>query len=82
MTERRRTINDEIQTLVDNSTNQIPSIEVITITKIHEDNNHVDCKLVSEDVLTYIPTISNDLKVGNKGLLFPLKNGSFYIITN
>ena len=82
MPEQRRTINDEIQHIIDQSINQIPSIEVITITKIHEDNNHVDCELVTEDVLTYIPTIANDLKVGNKGLLFPLKNGSFYIITN
>ena len=82
MAERRRTINDEIQILVDNSIEQIPGIEVVTIKKIHEDNNHVDCELVTEDVLTYIPTIANDLKVGNKGLLFPLKNGSFYIITN
>ena len=81
MTERRRTINDEIQTLVDNSINQIPSIEAVTITKIYEDNNHADCKLVSEDILTYIPTISNNLEVGNVGLLIPMKNGSFYIIT-
>ena len=75
-----RTINDEIQHIVDTSISQMPRIEVITVNKIH-DSSHIDVKLENGNVLEYIPVIANNLTVGNVGLLIPLQNDEFYVIS-
>ena len=81
MPEQRRTINDEIQHIVDDSINQIPTIELVNITKVYSDNTHVDCTLDTGDTLEYIPTISTTPTVDNPALLIPLPNNQYYIIT-
>lgn len=77
---KRRTINDSIEDMITSQINSIPQIEVITITKIYEDN-HADCQLDTGDILECIPVIASNLKVNNKGLLIPIKDDEFYIIS-
>ena len=76
-----KTIADSVQTIVQQELNQQPKPIKITITKVHTDNNHVDCKTLNGDTLTYIPTISNNPTVNNIGILFFLDNNEKIIIT-
>ena len=77
--EDKKTINDEIQYMIDKSLNQQAKPELVTITKIYSD--HVNCETENGDVLEYIPIISrNNLKVNDKGIMFLLSNGNYYII--
>ena len=74
-------LSDEIDVMIQNAISQLPRPEIIFITKIYEDENHVDCKTKAEEKLEYIPTISNNLTVGNTGLLIVTKDDEFIIIT-
>ena len=51
------------------------------ITADPDDNKFVDCKLESDEVLECVPVIANHLAVNNTGLLLPVKNGDFYVIS-
>ena len=78
---KRRTINDSVDDMIDSKIASMPQIEVVTITKVYEGNAFVDCQLDSEDILECIPVIANHLAVDNTGLLIPVKNGDFYVIS-
>ena len=78
---KQRTINDSIDDIVTSQIASMPQIEVVTITKVYEDNAFVDCQLDSDDILECIPVIANHLAVDNTGLLIPVKNGDFYVIS-
>ena len=74
-------MDEVIIPIVQDELNKQPKPQKITITKVHTDNNHVDCKTLNGDTLTYIPTISNNPAVNNIGLLFFLDNNEKIIIT-
>ena len=76
-----RTINDEIQNMINNTLNQQMPIQEITIHNIHDDNSHVDVELQDGSILEYLPCIANSLATGHHGLLIPLENDRFYVIT-
>ena len=78
---KRRTMNDSINDIVISQIDSMPQIEVVTITKVYSDNKFVDCKLESDEILECIPIIANHLAVNNTGLLLPVKNGDFYVIS-
>ena len=69
MTEK--TLTEEIITIVNSVANNNPAPTQCTITRIYEDQNHVDIE-TTDGTLTYIPTISNNLAVGNIGVLIYL----------
>lgn len=70
-----------IENLVDAKINQIPKPMKITIAKVYDDQNHVDAKTLNEEIIEYIPTISNNLAVNHKGILLFLENDEMIIIT-
>ena len=76
---KRKTINDEIQYMIDNSINQQAQPELITITKVYSDN-HVNCITENEEELEYIAVIGKNIQVNDKGILFILSNDQYYII--
>ena len=73
-----RTINDEIQNMINTTLHQQTPIQEITIHRIH-DTSHVDVELGS--VIEYLPCIANNLATGHHGLLVPIENDRFYVIT-
>ena len=75
-----RTINDEIQNMINTTLNQQTPIQEITIYKIH-DNSHVDVQLENGSVIEYLPCIANNLATGHHGLLVPIENDRFYVIS-
>ena len=76
---QRKTINDEIQYMIDNTIQQQAQPELVTITKIYNDN-HVDCLTEHDEKLEYIAVIGKTLQVNDKGILFLLSNDQYYII--
>lgn len=81
MTTNKNTLNESIINIINDQLNQQPQIEEITIHKIH-DNSHVDVKTVEgEHILTYLPCIANNLSVGHHGLLIPIGQNRYYVIT-
>jgi hypothetical protein len=66
--------------MIDHSLNQIPQPLLVTITKVYDDNNHVDCKTKNEEELTYIQTIGTPVTEAT-GLLMFLENDDMIIIT-
>lgn len=76
-----RTINDEIQIIIDNTLQQQPKPQKITITKIYTDNKHADAKTTKGEELTHIPIIANNPTVNNIGVLIYLENNETIIIT-
>ena len=78
---KRRTINDSVDDMIDSKIASMPQVEVVTITKVYENKDLVDCQLDSDDILECIPVIANHLAIGNTGLLIPVKNGDFYVIS-
>lgn len=76
-----RTINDEIQLIIDTTLNQQPKAEIVTIHKVYDDNNYVDVKLNNDAIMEYIPVISNNPKKGNIAILLPVKNDKLIVIT-
>lgn len=77
---KQSTLCEELQILNQNMIQQIPSPTRCQITKIYDDNNHVDI-LCADGELKYVETISNNLQIGNTGILIFL-NGSYdeYIV--
>lgn len=65
------TLAEEIITIVQSVANNNPAPTLCVITKIYSDQNHVDIE-TKDGTLTYIPTISNNLQVGNPGVLIYL----------
>ena len=78
---KRRTMNDSINDIVTSQIASMPQIEVVTITKVYDNKDLVDCQLDSDDILECIPAIANHLAIGNTGLLIPIKDGNFYVIS-
>ena len=70
-----KTLAEEIITIIESHANDNPAPTLGTITKIYDDNNHVDIE-TENGTLTYIPTISHQLKVGNPGVIIYL-DGNF-----
>ena len=66
-----KTLTEEIITIIQSVSNNNPAPTLCTITKIYNDQNHVDIE-TENGSLTYIPTISNNLQVGNTGVLIYL----------
>lgn len=66
-----KTLTEEIITIIQSEANNNPAPTLCTITKIYNDQNHVDIE-TETGTLTYIPTISNNLQVGNTGVLIYL----------
>ena len=75
------TINDEIQKIINNTLQQQPTPQIVTITHVYDDNNHIDAVTKDGDEYTYIPTISQNPTTDNKGVLIPLENNTHIIIT-
>ena len=77
---KRETINDEIQYMIDKTINQQAQPELVTITKIYEDN-YVDCVTENDETLECIPVIKrSNLQVDDNGILFLLSNEMYYVI--
>ena len=69
----KETLSGQIGVLVDDRVQQIPHPIRCTIKKIYNDNSHVDI-ITDQGVLNYVETISNNLAVGNTGVLIFLDN--------
>ena len=76
----RNTINGQIQLMINHSINQIPQPQMVTITKVYDDNTHVDAKTDNEEPLNYISTIGTPAE-DNQGILLHLENDKMIIIT-
>ena len=77
---KRETINDEIQYMIDKTINQQAQPELVTITKIYEDD-YVDCVTENDETLECIPVIKrSNLQVDDDGILFLLSNEMYYVI--
>ena len=77
---KRETINDEIQYMIDKTINQQAKPELVTITKIYEDD-YVDCVTENDETLECIPVIKrSNLQVDDDGILFLLSNEMYYVI--
>ena len=74
-------INDEIDTIVQYHLNNHPAPTLAKITKIHEDNTHVDIE-TTNGTLEYVPTIASSLAVDDTVLLVFLdgKDDSYVVI--
>ena len=81
MTTDQRTINQEIQLMIDNSLNQQLTPQKVFISKVYSDNNHVDATTLNGDMLEYIPTISQSPTKDNIGVLIFLEHEEMIIIT-
>ena len=55
-------------------------IGLVTITKVYAHNDYVDVSL-GESTLHSILCIGNNIKVGNKGLLFAVDNNIYVVIS-
>ena len=67
------TLSDEIDIMIDSKINEIPTPIRCTITKVYDDNNHVDINTDKGD-LEYIETIGTTPTVNKKGILIFLNN--------
>ena len=67
------TLADEINLMIDSKINEIPTPMRCKITKVYDDNNHVD---ITSDLgdLEYIETIGATPTVNKKGILIFLNN--------
>lgn len=70
---------NEIQKMINNTIDQQPKPTLATITKVHTDQEHIDCE-TNLGTLEYILCIGTPTK-GNKGILIPLDDESLIIIT-
>ena len=71
----------QIEIMVDEKINQIPKPQMITITKVYDDDVHVDAKTDNDEELTYIATIGTTPVKDQKGILLFLENDEIIIIT-
>ena len=73
------TINDEIQKIINNTLQQQPTPTLCTITKIYEDQKHIDAE-TNIGTFKYAPTIGTPT-TGNTGVvIFLNQNHDEYII--
>ena len=72
------TLNDEIQLMIDQTINQQPQPELITITTINT-NTTINIKLSNGDVLEQIQYLGTPT-VNNKGILLTLKDDTLIVI--
>lgn len=63
-----KTLAEEIAVIVNSEANNNPAPVRCKITKIYDDNKHVDAE-TTNGTLTYAETISNNLAVGNVGIV-------------
>jgi len=75
------TINEGIQTMIDNTLSQQPIPMKVYLTKIYAGNKYCDCKTLNGDKITYIPMICNNPAVNNIGILMFLENEEKIVIT-
>ena len=68
------TLGDSIQNQIDNAIQTIPHPMKCTITKVYDDNKHVDIKSDLGEI-PYLECIANNPTVNNTGILIFL-NGS------
>ena len=66
--------------MIDKTINQQAQPELVTITKIYEDD-YVDCVTENDETLECIPVIKrSNLQVDDDGILFLLSNEMYYVI--
>ena len=66
--------------MIDKTINQQAQPELVTITKIYEDD-YVDCVTENDETLECIPVIKrSNLQVDDNGILFLLSNEMYYVI--
>lgn len=81
MTTDQRTINEEIQLMIDHTIGQQLTPQKVFIAKVYSDNVHVDATTLNGDTLSYVPTISNTPTKDNIGILLFLEHEEPIIIT-
>ena len=75
------TINGEMDTIVQNRINELFFPTRCKIKKIYPDNLHVAVETNNGEIVSYVETIGNNLKVGNTGILLFLDgNSEDYIV--
>lgn len=72
---------EQIQIMINHTLAQQPKPMKVTITKVYDDNKHVDCKTLNDDTLEYIPIIANNPTVNNIGVLLFLEYDEMIIIS-
>jgi hypothetical protein len=77
--ENKGTINDEIQKIINNTLQQQPTPTLCTITKIYEDQKHIDAE-TNIGTFKYAPTIGNPIKNHTGIIIFLNQNYDEYII--
>lgn len=75
------TINEPIQIMIDQSINEIPRPQKITITAIYDDNKHVDAKSDNDETFEYIRAIGSNINENQIGVLLFLENNEMIILT-
>lgn len=77
-----RTLSDEIISIVNSVANNNPAPVKCKITKTYNDNFHADIE-TDLGIIEYVETISNNLSVGNIGILVYLNGGydEYIVIT-
>lgn len=82
MSDENQSLGEIVQNQIDNAIQQMPSPLRCTITKVYEDNKHVD---INTDMgeMTYVECIANNPTVNNIGILIFLNgsNEEFIVIT-
>ena len=78
-----KSLADELEIMITSLSNNNPAPLRCTITKVYEDNIHVDVKTDYGEVI-YVETIGNHLKIGNIGIIIFLDGNekNRIIITN
>lgn len=66
-------INDEIQKQINHTIQQQPSIELVTLIKVYEDNNYGDVRTVNDEIIEYVQLIGGRT-TGKTGVLLYLNN--------
>lgn len=75
-------LDEQIEPIVNQIINQKPAPLRCTITKVYDDNFHVDAT-TNHGIFKYVETIGNNLKVGNIGIIIFLEQdfNDYIIIT-
>ena len=75
---KERTIGEEIEIIVDDKISQIPQPTRCTITKVYEDNKHIDAE-TEAGIIKYAETIGTPIP-GNNGVIIFLGSLDDYIV--
>ncbi len=80
----RKTIGEEISTIAKYEISRTPKPMKCTITKVYSDGVHADVQTTDNSLIKYVETISNNLTVGNTGVLifFNGDENDYIVITN